>query len=233
MTAAHCVTIETSSTAPNRQREPHLVHAWVAVHHREQDYMHDTPARNLTISRVIRHPRYNGRTFEYDIALLELDEPVVMNNVTRPICMPETVADFDRIRPNVTGEIIGWGKHSPDHPSYILLHGTTKIVTNAKCLRRFRTLARAQGNSGQINSRFQLRANMFCAGSIYGSTSYTCQGDSGGPFMLQGNSGKYYVQGIVSFGFSTTLCGQSLAYTGYTMIDPEIADWIERTRVLD
>nr|XP_002128632.1 mannan-binding lectin serine protease 1 [Ciona intestinalis] len=234
MTAAHCVTIERQFAPPNTPRQPYHVHAWVGVHDRRQDYNNATsPARNLTVIRVIRHPRYNPSTWEYDVALLELDEPVIMNNVIRPICMPKTVADFDRIRPNVSGEIIGWGKYSIDHPSYILLHGRTTIVSNAQCLGRLHSLGRTYSHIGQIVSWFRLTDTMFCAGSTYGSTSYTCKGDSGGPFMLQGNNGKYYVQGVVSFGFTRTECGRSLAYTGYTMIDPEIAQWIERTSDLE
>uniref|UniRef100_H2YNG0 Complement subcomponent C1r n=1 Tax=Ciona savignyi TaxID=51511 RepID=H2YNG0_CIOSA len=229
LTAAHCVTIERAYAPANTPREARHVHVWLGVHDRREDHniTIQTSARNVSILELYRHPLYNPNTFNYDVAILKLSEHVIMNDVIRPICLPYSNEDFARVRPHTYGEIIGWGKISPTKSAYILQHGNTSIVSNAQCTRRLNVLASRYSHIGQlVSGGFGITRNMFCAGSAYGSRGYTCQGDSGGPFMLQAPNGRYYVHGIVSFGFTSTLCGQSLAYSGYTMMNKDVVEWV-------
>ena len=60
-----------------------------------------------------------------------------------------------------------------------------------------------------------------------GGTGATCQGDSGGPYMVEDTSDKtYYTFGMVSFGLSATPCGNSVSYSGFAYLRPEIMQWI-------
>ena len=46
------------------------------------------------VKRVISHPGYNiNAMWDNDVALLQLDETIVMNDVIRPICLPITIAE--------------------------------------------------------------------------------------------------------------------------------------------
>lgn len=40
------------------------------------------------IKRIISHPAFNDFTFDYDIALLELQQPAEYSGTVRPICLP-------------------------------------------------------------------------------------------------------------------------------------------------
>lgn len=40
------------------------------------------------IRRVRKHEHFNSDTFNNDIAILELDEPVLFDSMVRPVCMP-------------------------------------------------------------------------------------------------------------------------------------------------
>lgn len=74
--------------------------------------LHDQSKRSASgvqkrsLKRVITHPSFNDFTFDYDIALLELEQPVEYSSTVRPICLPDTSHVFP------TGKAIwvtGWG----------------------------------------------------------------------------------------------------------------------------
>ena len=56
--------------------------------------LHDQSKRNAPgvqergLQRIIKHPFFNDFTFDYDIALLQLDRPVEYSATIRPICLP-------------------------------------------------------------------------------------------------------------------------------------------------
>lgn len=62
--------------------------------------------QELKLKRIISHPSFNDFTFDYDIALLELEKPVEYSTVVRPICLPDATHVFP------AGKAIwvtGWG----------------------------------------------------------------------------------------------------------------------------
>uniref|UniRef100_A0A452THR9 Suppression of tumorigenicity 14 n=1 Tax=Ursus maritimus TaxID=29073 RepID=A0A452THR9_URSMA len=65
-----------------------------------------TGVQELGLKRIISHPFFNDFTFDYDIALLELETPAEYSSTVRPICLPESSHTFP------TGKAIwvtGWG----------------------------------------------------------------------------------------------------------------------------
>jgi hypothetical protein len=62
--------------------------------------------QELKLKRIITHPSFNDFTFDYDIALLELEKSVEYSTVVRPICLPDATHVFP------AGKAIwvtGWG----------------------------------------------------------------------------------------------------------------------------
>lgn len=62
--------------------------------------------QELKLKRIITHPSFNDFTFDYDIALLELEKPAEYSTVVRPICLPDATHVFP------AGKAIwvtGWG----------------------------------------------------------------------------------------------------------------------------
>lgn len=47
-----------------------------------------------SIIRIIVHPQYDKSTSDYDIALLEMETPVLFSELVQPICLPSTSRVF-------------------------------------------------------------------------------------------------------------------------------------------
>ncbi|KFM63810.1 Serine proteinase stubble, partial [Stegodyphus mimosarum] len=58
------------------------------------------------VKRMIVHRHYNPQNFDNDIALLELDPPVIFRPHIAPICLPAADEDFT----GKTAYVTGWGK---------------------------------------------------------------------------------------------------------------------------
>lgn len=57
------------------------------------------------VADIITHPKYNARTYDNDIAIIKLDEPVEMTELMHPVCMPTPGKSFK----GETGTVTGWG----------------------------------------------------------------------------------------------------------------------------
>ena len=58
--------------------------------------------------RKIVHPKYNFFTYENDLALVQLDEPIKFQTHISPICLPPD--DVNLLGKNAT--VTGWGRLS-------------------------------------------------------------------------------------------------------------------------
>jgi len=147
-----------------------------------------------------------------DIAIMKLATKVRFTQNQLPACIPSA-----NMRPLVgeTCYVSGWGQtntvgdmNQPTTTS--LLHVGVKIVDTNNCRRRFRNI-----DDGNI-----------CAGGH--TRKNACRGDSGGPLVCY-RSGRWYLQGIVSFG--SMPCGQVGTPGVYTRVT-SYADLINRQRQL-
>ncbi|XP_022921220.1 serine protease filzig [Onthophagus taurus] len=138
------------------------------------------------IKRVIVHRQYDPNTFANDLALLELDQPVIFDKHIIPICLPREGEDFTGRMATVTG----WGrlKYGGGVPS-ILQEVQVPIMENEVCQTMFQTA----GHTKTIYGSF------LCAGYANGQKD-SCEGDSGGPLVLLRPDGKYQLAGTVSHG---------------------------------
>ncbi|KAH8399475.1 hypothetical protein KR215_011599 [Drosophila sulfurigaster] len=176
LTAAHCV-----EGVP-----PELITLRFLEHNRSDS---DALVGERRAIKVKPHELYNPRSFNNDIALLTLDQPVSFEGRIRPICMPETSGDFDEEPAIVTG----WGaKREGGFVTDTLQEVDVIVLSQEDC----RNSSLSSYKPGQITD------NMLCAGYVGDVAKDACSGDSGGPLhvLLDEQPGQYQLAGIVSWG---------------------------------
>ncbi|XP_020853751.1 anionic trypsin-like isoform X2 [Phascolarctos cinereus] len=151
--------------------------------------------------KVIRHPGFNYWTLDYDILLIKLKTPAVLNDYVNTISLPSACA------PAGTKCLIsGWGNTVSSGANYpdLLQCLIAPILSEADCKASY---------PGKITD------NMVCLGFLEGGKD-SCQGDSGGPVACNGE-----LQGIVSWGYG---CAQKNRPGVYTKVCKFVA-WIKAT----
>jgi len=66
----------------------------------------DGSAVKVNVTRVIPHPLFNPMLLDFDVAVLELARPLVLNKYIQPICLPLAVQKFPVGKKCI---ISGWG----------------------------------------------------------------------------------------------------------------------------
>lgn len=188
VTAAHCVTGETPSSIFVRLGAHSRTSASTGF---EQDF---------AVSKIITHPSYFcPLNRSYDIALLKLSTPATLNRRVNLVCLPSGVpAPTDGTRCWITG----WGRLASGGASPAnLMQATVPIASRARCERAY---------PGKIHD------SMICAGLDQGGVD-TCQGDSGGPMVCE-TGGRYYLQGVTSWGYGCASPGKFGVYAKVTYV---------------
>ncbi|XP_066508147.1 uncharacterized protein [Hoplias malabaricus] len=195
ITAAHCFTGSRSESY------------WTVVVGEFDITKTDPDEQALKVNRIIAHPKFNPKTFNNDIALVELSSPVVLSELVTPVCLPS-----DLEPPAGTPCLVaGWGSLYEDGPA-------ADVVMEAK------VPLLSQGTCKSALSKELLTNTMFCAGYLSGGID-SCQGDSGGPLIFQDRiSGRFQLFGITSWGDGCGEKGKPGVYTRVTAF----TDWILR-----
>lgn len=181
------------------------------------------PARTVAVTRVERFPTYDWQTFEGDVAVLELAQPLYAGapaidgtSVIAPL-RPVTASEATTaVAPGAPVRVTGWGvtnvqEADSDGSDAVfpadLQGASTHVVAPAVCGAQY------EGT---------LPAVMLCAGEPGGGID-ACQGDSGGPLTAT-VAGAPVLAGVVSFGVG---CGLK-EYPGiYTRVaEPTIAAFV-------
>ncbi|XP_022109261.1 mannan-binding lectin serine protease 1-like [Acanthaster planci] len=217
LTAAHCVTVKARPEIFGQIVPADTTLVTLGVHD-----ITDSSGGVREVSEIVRAPSYDARSFDADVALLRLAEPVTLTDRIRPICVPTAdtfVADSDYSLyeveeiPDLEGVAIGWGQTGRDQPwSNVLMEVYLPIISRSQC-------------EDAILSG--LTDNMVCAGSSAGGRD-TCFGDSGGPLMLkEATTGRYFAFGLVSWGEGNQ-CAQAGQYGVYAKVG-NFENWIRET----
>ncbi|XP_068764757.1 transmembrane protease serine 7 isoform X1 [Struthio camelus] len=161
------------------------------------------------VRRIVVHEYYNSRNYDYDIALLQLSKPwpEAMSHAIQPVCLPPSSR---RVRSGDRCWVTGWGQkqEADDEGSAVLQKAEVEIIDQTLC----------HSTYGIITAR------MFCAGLMSGKRD-GCKGDSGGPLSCQSNAdGKWFLTGIVSWGYG---CGRPNFPGVYTRVS-NFAPWIHK-----
>lgn len=174
-------------------------------------------AEEYPIIRIKVAEGYRKRQFYDDIAILTLSREVTTPNFN-PICLPDEEVRRKNLE-DIGTTVAGWGADRPggDLKTYLKHLSRIPVVSNQQCNRVFRQTLRSQ-----FQRQFPRGINrgFLCAGFKEGGKD-ACGGDSGGPLMHQERN-RWFVVGVVSFGYS---CGRPGIPGGYTRISNYI-DWI-------
>ena len=161
-----------------------------------------------TVSVVIKHPRYDDETYDYDLAVLKLSAPVQSSTGVKVIRLATTANIYKPLY--VAGKmttVSGWGAtRFQGTSSYTLRKVQVPIVSNAAC--------KVFYGPGSITNQ------MTCAGYSAGGKD-ACQGDSGGP-LIATLAGVPIQIGIVSTGIGCAWARYPGIYTRISALYPWI-----------
>ncbi len=164
----------------------------------------------LRVEETFRHPKYNRRLVDNDIALLRLATPAPLSEYILPACLPGREMAERVLHLNGTLTVVtGWGKDDQDQYSSALNVIKVPLVDRSICSRQM---------SHNISD------NVLCAG-ILGQRTDACEGDSGGP-MVTLYRDTWFLIGLVSWGEG---CGQEDKLGIYTKVS-NYNDWIDKVR---
>ena len=150
--------------------------------------------QKIDVSEVILHPSYDPdrevATYDNDIAILKLKEPLTFNDNVRPARLPDAT-----LNPEFKEEfayVSGWGTTSRGgSTSKDLKFVSVPILEINKCV-----------NLNPIYTPSEITTNMICAGDLKDGGEDSCQGDSGGPMVIQytDSDDTAIIYGVVSWG---------------------------------
>ncbi|XP_074846784.1 coagulation factor X [Carettochelys insculpta] len=159
-----------------------------------------------SVEKVFVHGKFVLATYDYDIALIKLKEPIKFSRYIIPACLPDVDFANDILMNQKSGRVSGFGR----------LFENGRLSTKLKVLE----VPYIDRNSCKLSSSFRITENMFCAG--YGNVSKdACQGDSGGPHVTKYKD-TYFVTGIVSWGEG---CARKGKYGVYTKVS-KLTGWL-------
>lgn len=120
LTAGHCVTDLDSSVMA-----PYQISVFVgSVNYGEGNV--------ILANQVYRHPTYNPRTFDYDMALIRLrTQPRAVQYGV--ITLVDTAQEATLSKSDTPVTIIGWGKMETEKTSSRLMEGHTRLKDRAQC----------------------------------------------------------------------------------------------------
>uniref|UniRef100_A0A665UQW2 Vitamin K-dependent protein C n=1 Tax=Echeneis naucrates TaxID=173247 RepID=A0A665UQW2_ECHNA len=166
----------------------------------------------LKVIKYFKHPDYNSRTVDNDIALLRLETPAPFSEYIIPICLPSRELAERVLHLNGTTTVVsGWGKDNLDSTQFSSALNVIKIplVSHSVC---------AQKMTNNISN------NVLCAG-ILGQRMDACEGDSGGP-MVTLYRDTWFLVGLVSWGEG---CGLEDKLGIYTKVS-NYNEWMDRVQ---
>ncbi|CAF0932487.1 unnamed protein product [Brachionus calyciflorus] len=228
LTAAHCLVSEvnygpvtsqyTQRVVPNKFYPSYesMYTVYLGVHDISSilDGKQDLPG--FSISSFTQHEDYNDLV--NDIAIIRLQTNVTFNEKIQPACLPES-----ENYPNRSGVPVwtaGWGKTS--------LPGAVSKKLNDVKITLYDPSACSIITSFKDISDW---SKYICAGELNGGKD-SCQGDSGGPLFIKeivGNSQKFILIGITSFGIGCAEPGLAGVYTKVSSFLP----WVKNMAKVD
>jgi len=175
LTAAHCVAAA------------HFYDVVAGIHnHRASEEAHRVEITSYT---GIFHPEWDpSGSFHNDVALIELPEPLPLNDYIKPVCLPQK---GDIAQEGDLSTVTGWGATADNSAisDVLMMVRDRPVINNKDCNDVY----------GIIND------GIMCIDTEGGRGS--CSGDSGGPLIKKisssdGSKSVWQQQGIVSFGSS-------------------------------
>ncbi|XP_061383057.1 chymotrypsin-like elastase family member 2A isoform X1 [Danaus plexippus] len=190
LTAAHCVSVRGSALLPDTIS---------VVLGKYNLFGGDFGSEEKEVHKIIIHQKFEHRTLNNDIALIELNTEVTFSDYIQPSCLWYKKAIKKLPSNQIMGTVVGWGFDNSGTLSRTLKQAKMPIVSDNVCIR-----------SKPLFYANILNGNKFCAGFHNGTSA--CNGDSGGalvvfvPDTAEDNDiraeGTWHVKGIVSMTLS-------------------------------
>ncbi|RVE52010.1 hypothetical protein evm_003288 [Chilo suppressalis] len=140
--------------------------------------VNQTQSQGLPVEHVTQHPDFNRYNYDYDVAVLRLQDPLP-DALYRPACLP----DDETTLSGANAIVSGWGNTAEKgFASNIPMKADVQIWSKEEC-------------SGAGYGRGKVTERMLCANA---PDRDACTGDSGGPLLLP--QPYYTIVGVVSWG---------------------------------
>ncbi|XP_059048191.1 clotting factor C-like isoform X2 [Achroia grisella] len=177
ITAAHCVTLKNGNRVVNKDT--------LSVYLGKHNLRTSTQGVQIKfVDQIIKHPRYNASTFNRDLAILVLRDPVTYSDWVRPACLwPDDLVDINNVV-GKKGSVVGWGFDETGLAAEELTLVEMPVVDELTCIKSY----------SEFFSRY-LSEYSYCAGYRNGAT--VCNGDSGGGMVFKYND-IWFLRGLVS-----------------------------------
>ncbi|KAL4647310.1 transmembrane protease serine 4-like [Arapaima gigas] len=158
-----------------------------------------------TVDKIITNGNYDPHLNDYDIAMLQLSQPITVSTVSHPACLPTLDLSLADGAPLV---VTGWGytHENAGQVSNILQKADVTLIAQRTC-----------ASNSVYGSAITPR--MLCAGFLEGNVD-ACQGDSGGPLVYMSN--RWQLVGVVSWGMG---CARKDRPGVYTNVE-SMVNWI-------
>ena len=207
VTAAHCVYHQLTKKRYSR------IKVYLGVHD-IPSALKDPHVQIIDSRDIIPHPNFNWKTFDSDLALIQLKEKANISDFVRPVCLPNK-QQRRKVTPGKMGVMLGWGLTEKDSPSTKLRQVYMPVVGHSSCQKAYK------------KETWPITSNMLCAG--YASNAKdSCKRDSGGGFLFpepKGKKKKWFLGGIISWG--NPRCGTPGKYSVFTHINSRFSRWIK------
>ncbi|XP_068147639.1 trypsin 3A1-like [Drosophila tropicalis] len=167
LTCAHCLSYEINK---------YTVHIGIID-------LEDTSGQTIRPKQFILHPKYNQRTFDYDIGLIHLSSPAVINRRVQIITLPAGNTSYPEY---VVALVAGYGDTDP-------------YKTRDDCLKYVNVSIWDREDCNPNNYNHLTNHGMICGGDDNGKNS-PCDGDAGGGLILSNILLGVYFTGSLTCG---------------------------------
>uniref|UniRef100_F6R3Q1 Peptidase S1 domain-containing protein n=2 Tax=Xenopus tropicalis TaxID=8364 RepID=F6R3Q1_XENTR len=149
----------------------------------------------LNVKQIIQHELYDPKVQYYDIALIQLNKPVQLNDYVQPACLPMSSATLE---PLTECYLAGWGvRDEGDEPVAIMQEVKVERINSKRCNKTY------LGAIQEYHLCASQKANM-----------KSCQGDSAAPLMCKRKTSTIFsVIGIASWGSGCSQINSPGIYT--------------------
>ncbi|MEE6470640.1 hypothetical protein FKM82_009017 [Ascaphus truei] len=151
------------------------------------------------VDKILMHSKFQEQSYDYDIALIKLKEPIVFNEAVLPVCIP-TRNFAEQILMSQDFGTVSFFSCGKEQDGKLQMH-----------------YAQQRDTSQCMKCNLNMTGNMFCA-----SVNSTCDGEEGGPHVTP-YKGTHFITGIASWSDRCNMQGQLAMYTKVS----NFIDWIQ------